>query len=188
MYADAGISLGFDKQLLKSLSNRITVINNCVALTDCNTTSSIANFDKVNYVTPSKIKSYAEEKCKGKEFVTDAFGDFFKDSSFFKTDFWKSEKEWRLVVPLIECSNDIDIQKFKSDDISIPEFVEMELSNYRGYSNAICCYIPFKKESLKSVTIAPNCNITEKEIRFILRQNGFDADNIAINKSNGGLR
>ena len=187
MYADGGVSLGFDKDYLCKLSKKILILNNQVIISEDNDNGCVCKFGEVNYIAQYDIKKYLEENFSNIGWGLESFGDFFACAPFTKTSFWKEEKEWRLVISLIR--NDAEIKDYNQIvNICNVKNIDMCLEKNRGFETVLSCYVPFDKNAIKSIVIAPNNNIEEKEVCFLLEKNGFNINEVEIKKSLGSLR
>lgn len=186
-YASKGISIGFDECKIREWANKISVYDNAVILKESTEASNeIVKFDKVTYFDKNQIKNYISKQCENIEFIDEPFSKIFCNAPFSKNSFWEIENEWRISISLIYSSNQIKIEPLK--DVKIPKKLLMKSESKNGFQSCIYCCVPFQPEMITSITIAPNCNVTEAEIEKLLLINGFNPNTITIKNSIGTLR
>lgn len=179
-YGDKGVALGFDEEILREWTSHICFND---------TFEPVAKVGEIKYFNSENITEYfaKDVELKYKDDYSD-FAKLYKESPFIKSDFFKIEKELRIVVSLV-------IDDIKGKTLSLINYNNEPTQNCKFkskeneyFQHVLICDIPFPKNMLKNITIGPNSNLTLNDVREILYVNGFDAENIEITKSKGSYR
>ena len=184
-YANKGVAIGFNKAFLIKWAERISFLNNGFYLRNDGEVGT-AIFGDVEYYEKSKLESFVENQCKGVDLISDKFQDNFNRAPLCKTDFWKDEKEWRIILPAIY--NDKTDLTALQDDVSVPTIFDIKALPDERFGFKTYCLIPFETSMIKNIVLAPNCNASISDIGKLLTANGFNTDKIQVEKSNGNLR
>lgn len=185
-YANGGVAIGFCKSKLQNWCKHMMILNNAVAISDSEISDEIACLDKVIYYNKEKVAEYVKEKCELQDYAVNAFGDIFRDAPFSKTDFWEEEAEWRISIPLI-YSSPIDLSGI-SDEVSIPPRLDMHYCQNKLSGMSLSSFVPFSKDFIESITLAPNCKMSKIDVIKAISIYGFEPEKISIEYSNGSLR
>lgn len=213
-YADKGrgISIGFDKAWFENLCTQYDLFK----------------FSKVIYVNDKTeqlpdIEQYADDLYTGilealvffntKNILSSTYNASYKivlsknsllqNSIFMKTDEYKNEKEWRLILDDDQTEKSYDEwsvyynwkddpeEEKSTDKIKklIPNAMEFMVKN-----NKIISYLDLKfdfyKDNLpvKKIIIGPNCKVSNLDIFHLLEFYGFEGNEIEIIKSESSYR
>lgn len=184
-YADKGVAIGFNKEKLVEWSKTIAFFNNGIYRCK-NNNNGFALCGDITYYEKNNIESFVEEQCKGIKLVVDKFNVIFYNAPFCKTNFWKEEQEWRIVIPII-YSEKADFSKV-SDYIEEPNIIKIKAAPDLQFGFKSYCLIPFETSAIEEIVLAPNCKANVSDIIKILKANGFYLTEDQIIKSNGSLR
>lgn len=184
-YANKGVAIGFRKDTLTEWSKSIAFLNNGVYRREDND-NSIAICDDVTYYEKSDIESFISEQCKGIDLITDKFQEIFYKAPFCKTNFWKEEYEWRIVLPIV-YSEKIDLSSIPHDVI-IPKTIDIKASPDSHFGFKTYCLVPIDTSMIEEIVLAPNCSANVSDVSKVLKTNGFYLTDDQIVKSDGSLR
>ena len=184
-YANKGVAIGFRKDALVEWSKSIAFFNNGVYCSD-DCVDGIAVCGDVIYYDKRNIESFIGRQCNEIDLITNRFQDIFKQAPFHKTDFWKEEQEWRIVLPVI-YSDKIDLSAIP-DNVIVPETIDIKALPDEQFGFKSYCLIPFKASMIEKIVLAPNCSASICDISKFLRANGFIITDDQIEKSAGNLR
>lgn len=185
-YADSGVCIGFDYDVLKKWSRKICYYNPLSGQLQNGATCT--ELMEVEYYDCQNIEEYVAHQCQGVEFVTDAFQKVFLKAPFVKSDFWKMEEEIRMVIKIFMFNTDSNILEYVDNEHFSKVDVKLESGANKNFPHVIYATIPFPDTMLTSITIGPNCGLTENDIRQILYINGLGNASININRSRGSSR
>lgn len=175
-YADngTGVSIGFSKEYLEKTNNDEWGLK----------------FKKINY-NLIQHEEYAKKQVEiiltsledGKNFYA-AMGDVFQnriaENSFMKNSAFAEEKEWRLSIamsPEARITHEATMQDFHLSPIKIYS-KNNKLITYFDLS-----FDKIKNLFIKKIVLGPNCKVEFLDIIHCLYVLGYDANNIAITKS-----
>lgn len=184
-YADKGVAIGFNKEKLVAWSKTIAFFNNGIYRCK-NNNNDFALCGDITYYEKNNIESFVEEQCKGMDSVVDKFKDIFYNAPFCKMDFWKEEKEWRIVLPIV-YSEETYFPKVP-DYIEKPNIIKIKAAPDLQFGFKSYCLVPFETSAIEEIVLAPNCKANKSDITKILKANGFYLTEDQILKSNGSLR
>lgn len=184
-YANKGVAIGFKRDDLVEWSKGISFFNNDIYCSDDNV-DGIAVCGDIIYYDKSNIESFIEKQCNGIDLIVNNFQYIFNWAPFHKTDFWKEEQEWRIVLPII-YSEKADFSKVP-DYIEKPNIIKIKAAPDLQFGFKLYCLIPFETSAIEEIVLAPNCKANVSDIIKILKANGFYLTEDQIIKSNGSLR
>lgn len=189
-YGNKGVCLEFDRGALEKYIGKIRagcspkIINENPNITFGIPVLKLVDVDYRNQTT---ISSYFEEKeFKG----NDAFLELFRESPRFKSDFFASEEEVRIIYCHIfdSITNDANFLVLVNDSEAMGKQIYFKSISDRNFQHKIVIDIPITMNLIKSITIGPNSTITEQDIEEILFINGVEKHTIGIGKSSGTYR
>ena len=162
-----GLSIGFDEDSLIEWSKHIGWF--CDNLYYCSNQldNPIAKCDKIKYYGIDELLKKVELYFKNVQYITDNFAQIFYDSCFCKSDQWSSEKEFRIILPLINSGQVGDVDKYNLIKIDC---------NFNCYK--VKYYdIPLDKKIIKEVVLSPNFEknnvYTKQKIQDLLISNNY---------------
>lgn len=189
-YGNKGVCLEFDRDALEKYIKKIRaggslkILNENPNITFGTPALKLADVDYRNQIT---ISSYFEEK----EFKdNDAFFELFRESPTFKSDFFASEEEVRLIYCHIfdPLKNDENFLVLIDDFEHMKEQIYFESISNSKFQHKMVVDIPITMDLIKSITIGPNSTISEQDIEEMLFINGLEKHTIGIGKSKGTYR
>lgn len=180
-YANKGVAIGFDKCKLCEWSKQISINNNKAEWEreKIDFDSPVAKFGKVEYYSQSHIKELIKKKCLHINPIDDGFVEVYSTAPFCKQDFWKEEKEWRVVLP---------IDYYRIESLSFLDETGIQAIPDQRFGFKSFCLVEFSPYYVKEIILAPNCEANKNDIKKLLIANGFNASGIRIKRSRGSLR
>lgn len=109
-----------------------------------------------------------------------------------KNGFFKQENEYRIFyTKLPDCSNGdsykyINNLTYVNENKGISEILPFKSISSNTFAHKMVLDLPFDKSLIKSITLGPNCKLSEKDVKELFMINGFDE--LTVYKSKGTLR
>lgn len=187
-YGNEGVAIGFDVAKINEATNHIC-FNAGPDYEKYPNFSKPSRFEDIHYLNSTEAKAYLLREYKFE--TTDLFfSDLHKliqESPFYKSSFFRIEKEMRLAVCLITDS-------LKTNSLAITDENHMQKrvsilssSKNRNFDHVMVCDVPFIPNAIVSITIGPNCKLSKNDIEELLLVYGF-IDGVDVKLSNGALR
>lgn len=199
-YGNNGVCIEFDRDILKQ-SLKSVGLGICDYIKEKykndNITASKADLllDDVIYFKKNEVKKYIEEHGIKKIDDKGGFNSFYevlKLCPFVKSDFFKCEKEARIVYVRMFGEQDNDpltafnnISKIDEDG-NILKLINFDSVSNNDYPHRMVIDIPLDTKAIKSITIGPNCKLNEKDINELFFIYGIEKKD--IHQSKGTLR
>lgn len=189
-YGNKGACLEFDRDALEKHIGKIRVgvpIENSRTYPDVTAGSSVLKLVDVCYRNRNTISSYfAQSKLDGDE----EFHELFKRSPEFKSDFFASEEEVRIIHCHIfdPISNDQNYLSLTDDFGKVEDRIFFKSISDDIFQHKLAIDIPIPMGLIKSITIGPNSTITEHDVEEILFINGVKKHTVGVGRSNGSFR
>lgn len=180
-YANGGVAIGFDKDVLKCWSEKITYAKNELIYSYKKQNKYTAKFGEVKYYGKEDIDSIIKEYSNKANNVLELFAIFFEQAPFIKTDFWKEEKEWRIVIPFIYD----DLYNAKPEVNSQEHGLKgmcLDYENDKEFGVKSYCLIPFDLSMISEIIIAPNCKVDIDTVKKMLYSRECDIPSITKSK------
>lgn len=189
-YGNKGVCLEFDRDALEQYIKKIRAGCSIKTLKENpNVTfgTPVLKLTDVNYHNTKTISSYFDEK-KFKD--DDAFFELFRESPTFKSDFFASEEEVRIIYCHIfdSLKNDMNFLVLIDDSEHMKKQIYFESISNSKFQHKMVVDIPITMSLIKSITIGPNSTISEQDIEEMLFINGLEKHTIGIGKSKGTYR
>lgn len=189
-YGNKGVCLEFDRDALEQYIKKIRAGCSIAALKENpNVTfgTPVLKLTDVNYHNIKTISSYFYKK-KLKD--DDAFFELFRESPTFKSDFFKSEEEVRLIYCHIfnPVKNNENFLVLIDDSKHMEKQIYFKSISDSKFQHKMAVDIPIAMNLIKSITIGPNSTISEQDIEEMLFINGLEKYTIGIGKSKGTYR
>lgn len=189
-YGNKGVCLEFDRDALEQYIKKIRAGCSIKTLKENpNVTfgTPVLKLTDVNYHNTKTISSYFDEK-KFKD--DDAFFELFRESPTFKSDFFASEEEVRIIYCHIfdPLKNGMNFLVLIDDSEHMEKQIYFESISNSKFQHKMVVDIPITMSLIKSITIGPNSTISEQDIEEMLFINGLEKHTIGIGKSKGTYR
>lgn len=186
-YGDGGIAIGFDVDKLKLWTKSICMHNYLDPSQPVENTS-IAELREITYYDSDNVNDYVREVCKNAEFVTHNFNQIFKNAPFAKADFFKDEKEVRIIITIFLSENGSNMLDFVDSNTGecMPS-IKLESKSNEKFHHILFCDMPFDVSMIRSITIGPNCSLTKSDLNQLLCINDIN-ELIEVTKSKGSYR
>lgn len=190
-YGNEGVSIKFNKDKLDNYINTHIGLGISekikTSIPDLQSSPIKLELKKVNYYSKNSIAKYFDEnKLDGN---IDDFKKIFKDSPFCKSDFFKCEKETRLVYTHIHDVNSTNNVNYLSllDNDKVTDKIYFEYISTDKYLHKMIIDLPIETNLIESIMLGPNCKLTKKDIKELLLINGI-YDDIEVDRSKGSYR
>lgn len=189
-YGNKCVCLEFDRDALEQYIKKIRAgcsIKTLKEYSNITFATPVLKLTDVNYHNTKTISSYFDEK-KFKD--DDAFFELFRESPSFKSDFFASEEEVRIIYCHIfnSVKNDENFLVLIDDSEHMKEQKYFKSISNSEFQHKMVMDIPITMDLIKSITIGPNLTISEQDIEEMLFINGLEKHTIRIDKSKGTYR
>lgn len=182
-YANKGVCIAFDENKLKKYIDRIHYgMKN--ELKDMKVTSACPSlaFRKVEYYNSTSIVNYFNAKLNSNNNQYSDFFTIFKESPFIKNDFFKNEKEVRIVHTYISNPNEVNYLSLVDSKGNVEKDIKFQSASSDRYQHKMVVDIPIEPSLIKSITIGPNSTLTKQDVDELLFINGIDGVDVDISK------
>lgn len=189
-YGNKGVCLEFDRDALEEYIKKIrNGVSSKTIKNHPNITAGtpVLKLVDVDYRNQESISAYFAQKAFNNN---EEFHELFKDSPKFKSDFFISEKEVRIIYCHIfdARSNDPNFLSLTDNSGKIKDNIFFKSVSDDKFQHKMVVDIPITMDLIKSITIGPNSTITRQDVEEILFINGVKKHMIGVGKSNGTFR
>ncbi len=185
-YADdgRGIAIGFDKNVLCDLRSDF-LFGNDVKYDLSSSKAMIENFVKLFFdKIESDIITYnGNELTINLIWSFDKSGlNFYRESVLYKDSYFQEEDEWRLFFHA--PNNDRKLHELNTSSFKISD-CKYHIRGNELIAHHELDFSPISDKLIKEVILGPKCGLSEKDMRFFLKNYDIKC---AVKKSNGSYR
>lgn len=154
---DNGVCITFDYDYLSKLFDSLNILDS----------NDLKNFDKMNYgINSEKANKLFNEEISNVTDNLQCIRSVIKNESLFKTDFWASEKEYRMCFRMF--SNEVDVKLVKKGSKSCKKDSIERNGEYIFHYE-----IPISIKQIKEITIGPNSTVNATMLKeYLLNRYG----------------
>lgn len=175
-YARGGVAIGFDQDKVIEWTERIHVYDGVYWTSNCK--NVLSRFGDVKYYSANRLYKRIANKLRGSSSIIDPYKEFIAEAPFIKTNFWKTEKEWRIEVQYI-IQDSINQSRLNGNEI---------LFFYKNKEARAHIDVSFDPSMIKMIILAPDCDSNKDEIEEMLKRTGFqNANSVTVICSQGSL-
>ena len=185
-YGNEGVCIEFEEEKLKKQIERVRIVYEeediIPTVPSCKVCISIS---KVEYHNSKSLETYFTQKClkNVNDFIT-----LFYESPTIKSDFFKCEEEFRIIYTLYIGNTNCFVNHLSlvDENNKIKRNIPFDTITSGRYQHKMIIDIPIDMEIVKSITIGPNCRLTQQDVNELLFINGIKE--IDIKSSRGSYR
>lgn len=183
-YGNKGVCFSFNREKLREYIKQI-----CIGMTPSDakqytTTSCALKLEDVQYFSEEGITRFFNEQNLNGSY--DDFFPVFKKSPIIKSDFFKIEKETRIILTHINGINTPHTLSRINENGKVIESIPFKSISSDLFRHKMVVDIPINIDIIEKIIIGPNSTLSKQDVEQILFINGIE--NIEVTKSVGTYR